>query len=407
MKKFKLEYKWVMVALCFIMVGVSLGFCSSPGQLYITAITDALKIPRSAYTVTNTCRFISTSVINLFFGTFIARFGPKKLISAGFACLIIATLIYSFAETLPMFYLGGLIIGIGFSWTTTTMIGYVVNIWCRENKGTIMGAILASNGIFGAVAMQLITNIMYRTDDPFGYRNAYRAVAIILLVVAAIVIIFFKTSPNDTDSSNISKKKSRGRSWVGIEYSEATKKTYFYLALICIFLTGMTLHGVSGVSAPHMKDVGLSPEYVATVLSLHSISLSFFKFLTGFLYDKFGLKVTSGICYLTGAGVMLALALVTNSPTGRVLAMIYGIFSSLALPLETIMLPIFAGDLFGEKSFGKILGIFVSVNTLCYDLTGSYSISLYTCVVLILLITAVMQFVITRADRTRREIEQQ
>ena len=113
---------------------------------------------------------------------------------------------------------------------------------------------------------------------------------------------------------------------------------------------------------------------------------------------------------------MTALVLVTNSPEGKILAMIYGIFSSLALPLETIMLPIIAGDLFGEKSFSKVLGIIVSANTagyavgsplsnLCYDLTKSYNISIYIGISLILLIMIVMQFIINRANRYHKEAE--
>ncbi len=417
-RKTKFNYKWVMVALCFIMVGVSLGFCSSPGQLYISAITskDALGFARSAYAFTNTFRFVSTAIINLFFGTLIARFGPKKLIFAGFTCLITANLIYSFATELWTFYIGGVFLGLGFSWTTTTMIGYVVNVWCRENKGTIMGAILASNGIFGAVAMKFIGYMINRDGNPFGYRDAYRAVIIILIAVAVLVLVFFKSSPNDTDTSNISKKKSRGRSWVGIEYSKTVKTAYFWLAIACIFLTGMTLQGISGISSPHMESTGLDKSYITDVLAIHSVALTFFKFLVGFLYDKFGLRVTTGICYVTSAVVMTALVLVTNSPEGKVLAMIYGIFSSLALPLETIMLPIIAGDLFGEKSFNKVLGIIVSANTagyavgsplsnLCYDLTNSYNISIYIGISLIVLIMIVMQFIINRANKYHKEAE--
>ena len=65
--------------------------------------------------------------------------------------------------------------------------------------------------------------------------------------------------------------------------------------------------------------------------------------------------------------------------------MAYGVLSPFALPLETIMLPIYASEFSEEKSFNKILGIFVSLNTagyavgapvanLCYDITGSYDI---------------------------------
>ena len=405
-----------MVALCFIMVGVSLGFCSSPGQLYISAITNKLGFARSAYAFTNTFRFVTTAVVNLFFGTLIAKFGPKRLIFAGFTCLITANLIYSFANTLPVFYIGGIFLGLGFSWTTTTMIGYVVNVWCRENKGTIMGAILASNGVFGAVAMKLIGYMINSGDDGFGYRTAYRVVTIILLAVAVLVLVFFRTSPNDTDTSNISKKKSRGRSWAGIEYSKTVKTAYFWLAIACVFLTGMTLQGISGISSPHMEAAGLDKSYITDVLAIHSIALTFFKFLVGFLYDRFGLRTTTGICYVAGAAVMTALVLVADTPEGRVLAMIYGIFSSLALPLETIMLPIIAGDLFGEKSFNKILGIVVSANTagyavgsplsnLCYDLTNSYKISIYIGIALIVAIMITMQFIINRANKYHKEAE--
>ena len=52
---------------------------------------------------------------------------------------------------------------------------------------------------------------------------------------------------------------------------------------------------------------------------------------------------------------MIILTQITNSYVGMVLAMLYGIFASLALPLETIMLPIYAGDLFGDKSFDRVL----------------------------------------------------
>ena len=66
----------------------------------------------------------------------------------------------------------------------------------------------------------------------------------------------------------------------------------------------------------------------------------------------------------------------------------YVITGQYALPLETIMLPIYATDLFGEKSYGKVLGLFVSVNTagyavgapiitLCKDLVGSYAPAIY------------------------------
>nr|MBQ4320333.1 MFS transporter [Clostridia bacterium] len=413
-KQFKLEYKWVIAGLCFLMIFTCLGFCSSNKSLYITAITDALGVKRSAFALSDSIRFISTSIFNIFFGSMVAKFGTKKLIGAGFVCLISAMLIYSFAPSIYFFYIGGFLLGMGFSWTSTTMVGCVVNKWCKENRGTVMGAVLAANGFGGALAAQIVAPIIYEEGNPFGYRNAYRLVALIVFCVGVIVMLFFRENPKGQEGTAtvVHKKKARGQGWVGIDYNEAKTMWYFYAGAIFIFLTGMVLQGITGVAAAHMRDIGLDAGFVASALSVHSLALAFFKFATGIIYDHKGLRFTVNICAITGVVVMLMLAFITPSPLGKVLAVLYSIFSSLALPLETIMLPIYANDLFGEKSFNKILGIFVSVNTagyavgsplvnLGYDINGTYTPILIVMTVVMIITVIGLQFVITAANKQR------
>lgn len=413
----KIDYKWIISGVCFIMIFVGLGFCSSIQGLFVEPITSALNISRSLFSLKDSCRFISTSVVNIFFGSLVTRFGTKKLIGAGFLSLIISSLIYSFASNVFMFYIGGVFLGIGLSWTTTTMIGCVIGRWFTENRGTVMGAILAANGLGGAVATQILTPIIYNEADKFGFRKAYMLIAVILFVTAVIVLIFFRQSPKAFSKNNVrdGHKKGRGEKWQGIEYSIAVKKKYFYVALVCIFFTGLILQGIIGIAAAHIKDVGISASYLALVMSIHSIFLTVFKFSTGVLYDRFGLKITANICCVSAVAVMLLLAFVTDSPLGKVFAIIYGIFSSLALPLETIMLPIYAADLFGEKSFNKILGIFVSVNTagyalgapimnVFYDALGSYKTALLLASVVMAGVTLALQYVIRKGKQERDAI---
>lgn len=415
LEKKKFNYKWVIVGLCFLMVCISLGFCSSTNSLFLNAITEYLGVERSVFSLNQSIRFIVTALANLSFGVLVIKFGPKKLILGGMICLIGAMVVYGLAESVLIYYIGGMLLGLGFSFTGTTMVGYVVNIWCKENKGTIMGAILASNGLGGAVAMQIVSPII--ESALAGYKNAYFLIAIILAVVALLLLIFFKNNPQNFDQTQtaVQKKKSRAQSWVGVELKSLTKKWWFYLFFVCVFFTGFVLQGVSGISAAHMKDVGIDPAFVATVLSVHSIALAGFKFLTGFIYDKLGLRFTATLCSVTAIVVMILLALVSNTTTGMVLAMTYGIFSSLALPLETIMLPIYAGDLFGQKSYAKILGLVVAVNVsgyataaptvnLCFDITGSYNLALYICAGIMCAVIVGLQFVISAATKERNQI---
>lgn len=409
----KADYKWVIVVLSFLMVMVCLGFCSSPKSLFIAPITSSLGITRSALSLNDSCRFISTAVVNLFFGSLVARFGPKKLILAGFTALISSQLVYSFADNVFGFCLGGTLLGIGLSWTTTTMVGCVVNKWCKEKKGSIMGAILAANGIGGAIAIQILSPVI--ESGVFGYRTAYRIAALVLTAVGVLVLFFFRNKPAGEDlSAPVSKpKRVRRVSWDGLSFQDALKQPYFYLVALCIFFSGLSLQSVTGIAAAHMKDVGLDPVFVSSVLSLHSLALAGFKFITGFLYDKWGLRPTVTICSSTAVVVMLLLSLLTDSPTGKILALVYGVFSSLSLPLETIMLPIYAGDLFGQRSFDKVLGIFVSINTAGYavgapvinwffDRFGNYSAGLIVCAGLMLFTTVTIQFVITAGHKHQK-----
>lgn len=414
-KDIKFDYKWVIIGLSFLMVMISLGFCSSTKSLYIAPVTSALGIRRGAFSLNDSFRFVTTAIVNIFFGFLVSRYGMKKLIMAGFASLIASQLVYSAATNVFVFYIGGILLGLGFALTGTTMVGCIVNRWCRESKGKIMGAVLAANGIGGAIAIQTITPII--ESGVFGYRLAYRLSAVILLAVCILMLLFFREkNANAGEGTEAPKRKLRGHDWVGIEYSEAIKIPYFYGAIICIFLTGFVLQGVNGVAAAHMKDVGIDPTYVGTVLSIHSLILALAKFATGYIYDKFGLRIAMNFCSVTAIVVMILLAVLTNSQMGRIFAMLYGLLSSFALPLETIMLPICAGDLFGQKSFDKMLGIFVSANVMgyalgapainaVYDIFGSYRIGFIACAVIMLATIITMQFVIKAGHRQQKLVK--
>ncbi len=286
-KKTKLDYKWIIILLSGLMVMTVLGFCSSSRGIFITPICDALNIKRSTFSINSSCRYITTSVVNVFFGILIAKFGAKKLICAGFVSLIISMLLYAYGTNVFVFYLGGIFLGMGLSWTTTTMVGSVVNKWCAENKGTIMGFVLASNGIGAAIAIQILNPVI--NSGTFGYRNAYKLITLILIVVLVLILIFFKNNPVNVSKNNDNIKQKHGDIYIGIPFNEAIKKPYFYAALFCIFVSGMILQSVTGISTPLFNDVGLDKNYIATVLSVHSIFLTISKFSTGIIYDKFGL----------------------------------------------------------------------------------------------------------------------
>ena len=104
-KKKKFDYVWVIIALCFLSVCTSLGFCSSNRSMYFQGITKVYEDSFSefAYSFTMTIRYVTTTILNIFFGALVNKFGTKKLLCAGFGSLICFAVVNSLATNIIHF----------------------------------------------------------------------------------------------------------------------------------------------------------------------------------------------------------------------------------------------------------------------------------------------------------------
>ena len=413
--KKKINYMWVMVFVCFMLGFFCLGFCSGNKSLYLAAVTDALGIKRSLFSVSDSIRYLTTAGVNLFFGSLLHKLGVRKMVGVGILALIIQSVLSAVATNIWGFYAAGLFLGIGLAFCTTTMISFVIRRWCKENTGKILGFVLAANGVGAAAAAQVVSPIIYNPENPFGYRIAYLIMAACLAVVALIVLPLIKEQPEEGPSAKPVQKQAKSRDWVGMDYADTKKKGYFYIAALCIFATGMCLQALSGIAAAHMKDVGLEPDFVARMVSLQALVMACTKFLTGVSYDKFGMRVTMTICDVAAVIATVLLTLTNATATGMALAAAFAVMVALALPLETIMLSLFAAELFGNRAFPKTMGIFAAVNTAGYavgnpianwvfDAFGSYNPIILTFGAIMLAVTIVFQFILNSAYQDRKII---
>ena len=131
------------------------------------------------------------------------------------------------------------------------------------------------------------------------------------------------------------------------------------------------------------------------------------------MYDRFGLKTVMILCQASTVVAFLTLVFLDASVTGMVLGVVFGLLYALALPLETLIIPLIVNDLFGSASYDKILGIMAGTNyvgyalgaplvNLCYDVFGSYKPALLLFSALMIPISIVFQYAIRCANKTRR-----
>ena len=401
----------VIIILTFLMVFVCHGFCGCTKSLYLVPITEALDIPRSVFSLTESFQYVTTAVVNLFFGTLINRFGTKKLISAGFLSLITSMLCFANANTVWGFYIGSIFLGMGLSWTTTTMVGCIVNKWCQEKQGAIMGAILGANGAGVAFATQIVSPIIYQEDKTLGYRDSYKLMVLMLVILGTLFMLLYKEKVSEQSYKPSEKTQKYGGDKE--VYKVIIRTPYFYLTIVCIFFTGGILQGIYGVFPAYMKDTGLDPAYVALVVSINSLALAVAKFMTGLLYDKCGLRFVANSCYIAAVVSILVLVFLANTGIGMALAVIYAVVFSFSLPLQTVMLPFFSKDLFNPRAYNLTLGLFVSISSVgfacsgpvmncVFDVCGSYKPALIVCGFIMASMILGLQYVIKVSKQKQR-----
>ena len=275
---------------------------------------------------------------------------------------------------------------------------------------------MSANGIGGAIAAQIVSPII-NNGEAFGYRKAYLLSAVITLVLSAIILIFLRDNPNEATAIIGKQKKApkKGELWVGIEYNIVKKKTYFYITAALVFLTGISLQSIGSITIVHMTDLGIAPSFIATMSTVGSLSLALSKMLVGASYDKLGLRVTLLICQFCAIVTFIIKGVLTNSTIGLVFAVIATVMSNIALPLETVMIPLMTNDLFGSASYSKVLGIFMAMNSLglCLgsplgelfrNLTGNYRFCFWFFSVVLVFVIFAYQFVIRTAQKQKNAI---
>ena len=408
-----LDYKWVILATCFLMEFLCLGFCSSNVGLYTKAVTEALHIKRSVYSLSHSIRYITQVVTALYFGTLVNRFGVKKMVCVGLTSLTASVVVRGVATEFYHLYIGSVLWGVGIVFVGGTMAGTIVRRWFHKDVGRYTGIVMSANGIGGAIAAQIISPLI-NNGETFGYRKAYLLSAAVALGISVLVMIFLREQPADGPSPQPAggKKKPKGAIWSGISYDVIKKKPYFYATAALVFLTGISLQSIGSISIVYMTDLGLPDGFVAAYATVSSLCLTCSKVLVGTTYDKRGLRFTMLMCQLAAVTAFVLKAVLTNSMEGMILAMVAAVLSTIATPMETVMIPLLTGDLFGLAAYDKVLGVLVAMNSLglcCgsplgdlyFDIFGTYRPCFWFFTGLMLAVMVGYRFVIRAAHRDK------
>lgn len=316
----------------------------------------------------------------------IEKLKANGLLIVGGAIAAAGLVLFSASNALWMFYLAGLITGIGVGLSVQYVPVVVVNRWFVEKRGTVLGAVLAGSGVGGVILGIFVPRLM----ESMGWRGAMVALAVLMAVTTIIPgVAMVRNNPEDeglepygAPPEDKLRTTSKHADEPGMPQAQALKTPWFWLLLASLALFGITYgltQHVVNYLAHEPWGVTVSTQTASAVVVMATVLLIPYKPLLGWLVDKIGLEKAL-VLTLVVASIGIVIFAFARSTWIFFAAMVLIAFG---LANGTVTPPLIGERAFGQRDFSKLWGILgmaypiglsvgASLWGLIPDLTGTY-----------------------------------
>lgn len=339
--RLRVYYGWVVVASAFTLTFIGFGTAYS-----FAAFFGAFQSEFSASRAHVSLVFSVAAFLWFAFGApggmLADRFGPRRVALAGVAGLAGAFLLASVADSVEMLYLTysiGVGLGIGLTYVPSVS---AVQPWFTKNRAFASGLAVAGIGAGNFVVPLLAAWWI----DLFGWRGAFRALALFALVLAGAAAFAVHNDPGGRRAAP-ARKPMPGKTLGEALRSGPFWLLYVSLILVCIGLFVPIVH-----LGQYAQDAGYSPSEGVTLVSLVGLGSLFGRFAIGGFADRFGRQRSLAAMYV-GLGLMLLLWWSTTEYwVLAVFAVAFGVCNGGFVAL----LPTIVMDLYGPRAVAAIIG---------------------------------------------------
>lgn len=280
---------------------------------------------------------------------FVDRYGPRVVIRFGAVMIAIAWVINSYADSLPLLYLGAVVGGVGAGSVYGTCVGNALK-WFPDRRGLAAGVTAAGFGAGAALTVVPIAKMIATS----GYQHAFFTFGIGQGVVVFIMSFLLRKPDRVMPAQKRMVRVPQTR--VDRTPGETLKTPVFWLmyAMFVMVASGGLMAAAQIAPIAHdykVADVpvsllGVQMAALTFAISLDRIFDGFGRPFFGFVSDNIGRENTMFIAFSIAAGSILALSWYGHNPVVFVLvsALFFAVFGEIYS-----LFPATCGDTFGSK----------------------------------------------------------
>ncbi len=274
-------------------------------------------------------------------GWIIDRYGPRKMMMAGAIMVGGALIGLGFMSSLWMFYFFYVFNALGYVFGGPLPCQVLISRRFDKNRGKAMGIAYLGIGS-GFVIVPLISVAL---EKNFGWHYALAGLGVLIIIIA-VPLAYFLKEPAASQTVPAEKQSS-------VKMSAVLKNRNFYLLAFGSMCSIAAVGGTNQHLKLYLRNLEFNQSEAAAIISLVGFSSLAGRVLMGWLADLFPRRNVMILIYLLVASAIPLLLL--PEFTGRIY--IFAIIFGLGLGGDYMIIPLMAGDLFGVKTLGRVMGI--------------------------------------------------
>lgn len=352
MRRRRVHYAWVVLAIAFLTLLIAAAIRSVPG-IILHSLEQEFAWSREDITLAVSINLLLFGLAGPFLGRLMDYYGPRIVVICTASLIAIGAAGTVFMQApWQMHLLWGVVVGAGSGGCSMVMGSAVVNRWFVARRGLALGVL----GAAMSAGQLIFTPILMHLDIAYGWRSAALFVALLMGVAALpLILIFLRDDPVRLGL--------RAYGAVGATAEplkpdphpmrQATRTPEFWLLASSFGICGLTTSGLFQTHLiPHGLEHGFSEMTMAVSLGVMGATDILGTIASGWICDRFGKRGPLAVYYLLRGATLLALPSIDSTGGLMLFSVIYGLNWLSTVPATSAL----AADLFGKQNVGTVFG---------------------------------------------------
>lgn len=343
---------WAIVPAVFVILLVTNGLTVGGIAAFDPTLIRELGVTRAEVKLGDAIQLGVTALLTVLTGWLADRYGVRVVMV--FGCLALAWGFFSLGDvrSLADLYWSRFWMGLGLAGAGLAICMVAVSRWFALRRGLALGIVLAGtslgNGLFPWVFTRLI--------QIEGWREATAWAGWLLLGTVALVVLLVREWPDRLGlkpygAEALAAAGATDVSGPELSYAQILGRREFWLMSVAAFATFYSILGVNNNMILHMQALGVRPELGALIAMPLFLAGLIGKLASGWLTDLYGRKPV----WIASLSLMLAAALMLSTMTAM-LVPVAAVVLGLGWGANYTLLQAVAGDVFGTRSLGRVMG---------------------------------------------------